>query len=120
MRLTRDKKPRRSPRGAHWPYAAALRKIAAQIGRIVKGFSVEDPSFSVRIESALNQYAKTLHKWATNTASNMLIDVAQRDEKTWKILAKDMSRALRNEIRTAPTGAVMRQLLDEQVTLIQR
>jgi SPP1 gp7 family putative phage head morphogenesis protein len=35
------------------------------------------------------------------------------------VLAKDLSRGLREEIRNAPTGAVMRQLLASQVDLIQ-
>jgi len=71
------------------------------------------------IEHLLNAYADMLKGWATQTASNMLMDVALRDEQTWKTLAKDLSAGLRQEIRNAPTGAVMRALLAEQVDLIQ-
>src|SRR5260363_18491 len=39
--------------------------------------------------------------------------------KQWKARMREMSRALRHEIRTAPNGEAMRALLDEQVTLIK-
>ncbi|MNT45662.1 Phage Mu protein F like protein [compost metagenome] len=60
-----------------------------------------------------------LESWAVQTASNMLMDVALRDEKTWKEHARDLSRGLREEIKTAPTGKVMQQMLSEQVDLIK-
>src|SRR5450830_966034 len=60
-----------------------------------------------------------LKPWAIRTASNMLMDVALRDEQSWKTMAKEMSVAMRKEIAEAPTGEVLRQLLAEQVDLIQ-
>lgn len=60
-----------------------------------------------------------LKGWATQTASNMLMDVALRDEQAWQMMARELSRGLREEIRSAPTGQVMQQLLAEQVSLIQ-
>ncbi len=67
----------------------------------------------------LRHYAEGLMPWAEATAARMLADVNRRDETAWMEQAKEMSRALREEIRTAPTGATMRALLAEQVTLIQ-
>lgn len=49
----------------------------------------------------------------------MLEDVNHRDRQAWQELAAEMSRELRREIREAPTGEVMRGLLDEQVSLIK-
>ncbi|MBU66431.1 MAG: phage head morphogenesis protein [Cupriavidus sp.] len=49
----------------------------------------------------------------------MLTEVNRRDESAWMQNAADLSRALRQEIRTAPTGATMQALMAEQVTLIK-
>jgi SPP1 gp7 family putative phage head morphogenesis protein len=122
MTLTLDRKRERNPvrtRGAELRYGSQLRKVAQQVGAIIQPFTPGDMSQVPAIEQLLNAYADMLKGWATQTASNMLMDVALRDEQTWKVLAKDLSRGLREEIRNAPTGAVMRQLLAAQVDLIQ-
>lgn len=122
MILTLDRKRDRNQvktRGAELRYGSQLRKVARQVGAIIQPFTPGDMSQVPTIEHLLNAYADMLKGWATQTASNMLMDVALRDEQTWKILAKDLSRGLREEIRNAPTGVVMRQLLAEQVDLIQ-
>lgn len=122
MILTLDRKRDRNPvktRGAELRYGSQLRKVAAQVGSIIQPFTPGDMSQVPTIEHLLNAYADMLKGWATQTASNMLMDVALRDEQTWKVLAKDLSRGLREEIRNAPTGVVMRALLAEQVDLIQ-
>jgi SPP1 gp7 family putative phage head morphogenesis protein len=122
MILTLDRKRERNPvktRGAELRYGSQLRKVAQQVGSIIAPYTPGDMSQVPTIEHLLNAYADMLKGWATQTASNMLMDVALRDEQTWKILAKDLSRGLREEIRNAPTGVVMRQLLAEQVDLIQ-
>jgi len=120
--LTLDRKRERNPvrtRGAELRYGSQLRKVAQQVGAIIQPFTPGDMSQVPTIEQLLGAYADMLKGWATQTASNMLMDVALRDEQTWKVLAKDLSRGLREEIRNAPTGAVMRTLLAEQVDLIQ-
>lgn len=120
--LTLDRKRKRNPtntRPSEQRYASSLRKIAEHCGTMVNGFPPGDPAAAPTIAHLLNSYADMLTGWATRTASNMLMDIALRDEKTWKEHAKDMSRALREEIRSAPTGQVMQQLLAEQVDLIK-
>jgi SPP1 gp7 family putative phage head morphogenesis protein len=122
MTLTLDRKRSRNPvktQRIEQRYALQLRKVAQQVGSIVAPFTPGDMSQVPTIEHLLNAYADMLKGWATQTASNMLMDVALRDEQAWKTLAKDLSRGLREEIRNAPTGVVMRQLLAEQVGLIQ-
>lgn len=49
----------------------------------------------------------------------MLADVNRRDEQAWMTHAKELSRALQQEIRSAPTGETMRALMAEQVGLIK-
>ncbi|OCZ58472.1 phage head morphogenesis protein [Acinetobacter seifertii] len=67
---------------------------------------------------SLNEYANTLHHWAQNAAGRIITDVALRDEKTWLIYAKDLSRGVREQIRNTDTGAIYQQLLNDQVRLI--
>ncbi|MDN7558804.1 phage head morphogenesis protein [Burkholderia orbicola] len=99
-------------------YGTQLRKIADQVGVLVKGFPPGDASFAPTIEELLRRYADALAPWAESTAARMLADLSRRDEQAWMQRAADMSRALRDEIQNAPTGETLRQLMTEQVTLI--
>jgi len=122
MTLTLDRKRSRNPvktQRIEQRYALQLRKVAQQVGSIVAPFTPGDMSQVPTIEQLLKAYSDMLKGWATQTASNMLMDVALRDEQAWQTMAKELSRGLREEIRKAPTGRVMQQLLAEQVTLIQ-
>lgn len=118
----RNQRPRHTPhraRKVEIKYGQDLRKIASYIDSLVKGFDVTNPAVYPSLVSALRHYSETLDVWATNAAGRILTDVALRDEKTWMLYAQDMSRGLRNEIRLADTGAVMQQLLADQVRLIK-
>lgn len=122
MTLTLDRKRSRNPvktQRIEQRYALQLRKVAQQVGSIVAPFTPGDMSAVPTIEQFLKAYSDMLKGWATQTASNMLMDVALRDEQAWQTMAKELSRGLREEIRNAPTGRVMQALLAEQVTLIQ-
>lgn len=122
MTITLDRKRSRNPvktQRIEQRYALQLRKVAQQVGSIVAPFTPGDMSQVPTIEQLLKAYSDMLKGWATQTASNMLMDVALRDEQAWQTMAKELSRGLREEIRKAPTGRVMQQLLAEQVTLIQ-
>ncbi|WP_253700075.1 phage head morphogenesis protein [Cupriavidus pauculus] len=86
---------------------------------MVNGFPPGDPGVLPTIEQLLQRYAEALTPWAERTAAEMLTEVNRRDESAWMQNAADLSRALRQEIRTAPTGATMQALMAEQVTLIK-
>lgn len=120
--LTLDRRRRGNPvktRPAERRYAGQLRKIAEHCGTVINGFPPGDQGAAATIAQLLDAYAAMLQPWAVQTASNMLMDVALRDERMWREYAKDLSRGLREEIRRTPTGVVMQQLLSEQVGLIQ-
>lgn len=122
MTITLDRKRSRNPvktRGAELRYGSQLRKVAQQVGAIIRPFTPGDMSQVPTIEHLLGAYSDMLKGWAAQTASNMLMDVALRDEQAWQTMAKELSRGLREEIRSAPTGRVMQRLLAEQVSLIQ-
>lgn len=122
MTTTRARKRRGNPvktRGVEARYAGSLRKIGEHCGVIINGFEPGDSAALPTIQHLLDAYSNVLHQWAVKTASDVLMDVALRDEKSWREHARDLSRGLREEIRTAPTGRVMQQLLAEQVDLIK-
>lgn len=86
---------------------------------MVDGFPHGDPAYAPTIEQLLRRYAEALTPWAEATAARLLADLNRRDEQAWMQQAADMSRALRDELRNAPTGETMRALMAEQVTLIK-
>ena len=110
MTLTLDRKRDRNPvktARIEQRYALQLKKVAHQVGSILSPFTPGDMSQVPTIEQLLKAYSDMLKGWATQTASNMLMDVALRDEQAWQTMAKELSRGLREEIRNAPTGRVM-------------
>jgi SPP1 gp7 family putative phage head morphogenesis protein len=99
-------------------YARQLRKVARHVGEIIKAFTPGDPTVLPRLMAILERYAGVIAPWAEATAGRMLVEVSRRDEAAWAKASKDMRRALRQEIRDAPTGQILRDLLAEQVGLI--
>ncbi|WP_241510328.1 phage minor head protein [Burkholderia seminalis] len=83
------------------------------------GFPLGDLETIPTIEHLLRRYAEALGPWAEVTAARMLDDLNRRDEQAWMQQAADMSHALRDELRRAPTGETMRALMAEQVGLIK-
>lgn len=100
-------------------YSAQLRKIARHVGDIAKAFSPDDPLLADKVGVALRRYGGIIEDWAKATASRMVEEVAARDKAAWLEVSRRMGRGLRQEIETAPTGRVMRERLDEQVSLIK-
>lgn len=105
-------------RRAEEDYARQLRKIARHVGEIIKGHPVDNPGAIPGLQNALERYSILIRPWARTTARSMLANVSRRDEQVWSELTKTMGRALRAEIRNAPTGEMLRTMLEEQVELI--
>lgn len=99
-------------------YVSQLRKVARVIGGLVDGFDLDDLSAVATLQDALNRYSTILRPWARATAGRMLAEVSRKDTRVWASLARTMGRTLRKEIESAPTGIVLRGLMDEQVALI--
>lgn len=120
--LTLDKRIQRvhrPPLRAERVYAKQLSRLAAQVGHIIGAFEPGDMSRVPTLTDMLRKYAEALVPWATATASKMLDEVNTSDLKRWQQLSAEMSAGVKLEIRNAPTGEVMRRLLNEQVTLIK-
>lgn len=99
-------------------YARQLRRLALQVGAIVTG-CVEAGQPPSMIEHMLHAYADLIGPWAEAAAASMLADVARRDALMWAQHSRAMSRALADEIQSAPTGDILRQLMKDQVRLIK-
>src|SRR5208282_2787509 len=106
-------------RKAEHQYARNLRSVARQIGEIARAFhGSEDPGAVSKMEQMLRGYSEILRPWARVQGERMLHDVSRRDEAVWHSLGKQMGRALREEIRNAPTGREYARMLEEQVHYI--
>ncbi len=106
-------------RKAEVQYARQLRKVARHIGDLVMGlFDAAAPASAGIVERALRRYAPTIEAWAGSVGGRMVADVAARDRKAWMAVSREMGAAIHREIENAPTGAILRERLKEQVSLI--
>lgn len=106
-------------RKAEVQYSRQLRKVARHIGDLVMGlFDAADPSSVGIVERALRRYATTIEGWAASVGGRMVTEVAARDRKAWMAVSREMGTAIHREIERAPTGALLRQRLADQVSLI--
>lgn len=103
-------------RRAEFAYGRDLRAVARQISWLLRGLGQEPPDVLIR---ALEMYSETIGSWAAAAAGRMLADVSRRDEAMWNTLARSMSRSLREELQTFPTGELFRALQADQVKLIK-
>lgn len=99
-------------------YEASLRKIGREVGRIIEGHSIKTPEDARRAQESLQKYAELIAPWAQKTAGEMLAHADLQDVRAWKSASKEIGVNLREEITSAPTGAVYQQLLAENVILI--
>ena len=100
-------------------YGSALRKIARHIGHMARAFDPHNASEASALQALLERYAQTIEPWAQAVGTAMVTEVARRDEQTWKEMSREIGRHLGQEIRSAPIGARMRELVEEQVYLIK-
>lgn len=100
-------------------FGRQLRMVAKQVGNIVKTLApAGDVSNLPQLNQALAKYADMLRPWAKAVAESMVAEVGQRDGLAWAELGRDLGRSLRTEIKHAPTGASMRQIMAEAEDLI--
>jgi SPP1 gp7 family putative phage head morphogenesis protein len=99
-------------------YVRQLRKVAAEVGRIVEGFPIGDPIAVYRLQATLRRYSEIVEPWATTVADLMLKEVEARDRRAWVTRAREISRGLARELEHSSVGAALRDMLAEQVRLI--
>lgn len=100
-------------------YRRQLQYVAENVGQIVRGFApkgrVENPAL---LDTTLRQYAVTIRPWATAVSARMQSEVDRKDVQAWEKLAQAMGTSLRKEVEHAPTGAILRVKLSEQIESI--
>lgn len=99
-------------------YAKALIWLAKQIDRIIRDIDPQDPDSAVELQRVLGRYSHAIEPWARAVGARTLAEIDRRDATAWKRYSEQMGLALHQEINAAPTGLLMRRLLDEQVELI--
>lgn len=106
-------------RKAEATFGRSLRQVAKQIGQIVRGVAPDGVVHDVtRLTATLEKYAVMIEPWAEAVAARMFAEVDRRDYKAWREHSQEVGRALEHEIKSTPTGALMRKLHHEQVDLI--
>jgi len=120
LRRASDDSPFRKARTIELRYLRTLRSVAVQIGRLIDGFTNpgEDPETDPLIGAALGSYADLLRPWAASVAARIVGEVDREDAQAWARHAATMQRSLRAELALAPTGAIVRERMADQVTLI--
>lgn len=112
-------RPLRAARRIEKRYMTQLNKIARQIGDLVKGVGTTvDPRRADRIVIALRRYAEVIRPWASSVAEKMVAEVDMANRRDWREHTNAMGVAMRQELESSPTGAVVQAALAEQVKLI--
>lgn len=116
------KNPVKSRTTERW-YETQLRKVARHVGDIVTGvagaYEPLDPRVAPAVDKAMADYAALIDAWARTTGLRMISQISNQEEQAWYARSNEMAGWLRRELRTTPTGEIMRSLLDEQVSLIK-
>ena len=100
-------------------YLRRLRQVSEQINALVKGYAPRGVVFSMpQLRQMLEDYSKLLRPWAKQVASDLLSEIAKKNELAWIQHGREIGKELKKELQTAPTGVVLQQLLHEQVELI--
>lgn len=100
-------------------FSRQLRSVAVEVGKIVRKLAPRGIVENMpRLNEALSRYAEVLKPWAEATAKSLVAEVGQRDLQSWTELSDEIGRSIVKEVRQAPTGQVMRAILEEQVDLI--
>lgn len=109
-----------SARNAENQYNRRLLSVARQVGDIIRGFAPDGVVREMdKLQRVLQGYADLITPWAESVGAYMVADVRRRNDALWSSIGKEIGRGLRAEIAYAEQGIVYREMLDEQVALIQ-
>jgi SPP1 gp7 family putative phage head morphogenesis protein len=118
----RRKSPKQAPPKigrAERNFLSHLNGVAEHVGHLISGFNPRDPGLVPTLLQLLRAYSDALKPWAVSTVKQMLGEVDARDRDSWRTLGTSISRQLKLDLLGAPVGGVLRDLMAEQVELIQ-
>jgi hypothetical protein len=99
-------------------YAKQLKLLSRQVGSMIESYESGLHGLPT-LTQLLRAYAEGLVPWATRVANRMLGEVNARDRDAWRSLGNAISSQLHEDIRNAPVGVRMQELLGLQVSLIK-
>jgi SPP1 gp7 family putative phage head morphogenesis protein len=117
----KERSPFEQIRGIERRYAMTLRKLATQIGNMTNMFDdlLNSPAQRAALDNLMRQYSDTLTPWARSLAGKVVQEVDRANRRAYAAHAQNMSRGLKVELQTAPTGEMQRLMMAEQVELIR-
>ena len=119
LRRTVKESPFNRSKGIQATSERALRSIAREVGKLIKGYSPDDPVSEQSLNQALKSYSEIIGPWALHVVNNVIQAVDSQDKFAWRQHSKNMSLALRNELQNAPVGDTVKDLFQQNVTLIK-
>jgi SPP1 gp7 family putative phage head morphogenesis protein len=117
--IKKNPSPFQKGKGPMTTYERALRGVAREVGKLINGYAPTDTISSQSLSQALKGYADLIGPWALFLVSNVLRAIDNQDMFAWLWHSKDMSVALRKEIKETDTGTVMKDLMKQNVLLIK-
>lgn len=99
-------------------YERALRGVAKEVGKLIRGYDPKDLLSVERLKRALYSYSDLIEPWARKLAGKVVVSLDYQDKNAWRKHTQKMSVAMRLELLNTPTGDELRQLLEDNVALI--
>ena len=118
IKVLKKESPFQKSKNLQDQYARALRAVAREVGRLIKGYAPTDLLSVEKLRRALRAYAEILEPWALTLAGNILRQVDRQDYEAWREHSRKMSEGLRRELLNFSTGLRIEDLRREAVKLI--
>lgn len=125
LRTSFERSPFEVTRRLERAYAAELRKISREVGRIVGGYlpaeldALKQDDFR-KMVLALGKYHELLQPWARRKAQEVVERLTNMNKRAWQAHARNLSKGVRAELERAPIREVMDRYIAEQATFIGR
>lgn len=96
-------------------YSRRLKEVAAQVSNLIHMYSGQPEA----LEAALKRYARDIEDWSIEVSGRMLRKADALDYSEWLKASKKITQKTRQQLRSAVTGGIFRELQDSQVELIK-
>jgi len=119
VKIPKKESPFQKSKGLQESYARALRSVAREVGKLVKGHAPTDQISATKLRDALRRYSDLIAPWAKRIVTNILKSVNNQDLYAWRKHTMEMGEATRKEILSFNTGKSFQKLMEENVELIK-
>ena len=118
IKKTKAESPFQKSKSIQEQYARALRGVAREVGKLIKGYAPKDQISAEKLRRALRAYAELIVPWAETVSKKIIGSINYQDYNAWRLNSQRMSIATRKEILSAPIGSTFEELMRENVRLI--